>query len=720
VRTWVAPGGGGGGSGTVTIVSVVSANGFAGSVATPGTTPAITISTSISGLLKGDGTAISAASSGDVISVLGYTPVSTARTLTINGTTQDLSANRTWALTTSDIAEGSNLYFTGARVLATTLAGLSISGGSITSSDPILQAFGKLQNQINSIVGGGGFQAVWNASTNSPALASGVGTKGNYYVVSVAGSTNLDGITDWQIGDWAIFNGTAWNKVDNTDAISSFNGSLGAITYTPTGTANRIVVTGAAGLAPTFDIGTDVVTLTDTQTLTNKTLQASTWTSGATFSSGAISAALGTSIDVVNGPGTFFKITSSGNDLLRFGAAVSTVSFRILTQSGEAIMDLVGSGNANMRFNTLGTGFFHFADGKELRLFNSGNTFYTGFVSANTTSVTYTLPVADGTSGQVLSTNGSGILSWVTGGGGGGDMLLGTDQTVTAAKRYQTGTLFVFNPANTFQYSILGSAITANRNITMPLIAANDTFAVLGLAQSFSATQSFSVTGSATVPAISLSGSTMRWISFGSLVGTGSPTFTNRSAGTKIVLAEAIGPSTVDAAIGYVGAASSIWFSTPTAAFHSFLWYGGTTVALTLTGAGIMTLVGSLNLRAGGTTANTAPIYFGTAGNLLATLVNGAMEADGSRVYFTFNSRREPLNNTYMQLTGSGTGSATTISFAHGMTGVTGATPFVIIATNAAAGGFDFATIDATNINVTYAVAPASGTNNLSFNVAIR
>ncbi len=52
------------GSGTVTSVSVSSANGFAGSVANPTTTPAITISTSITGVLKGNGTAISAAVSG--------------------------------------------------------------------------------------------------------------------------------------------------------------------------------------------------------------------------------------------------------------------------------------------------------------------------------------------------------------------------------------------------------------------------------------------------------------------------------------------------------------------------------------------------------------------------------------------------------------------------------------------------------------------------------
>ena len=48
-------------TGTVTLVSVVTANGFAGTVATDTTTPAITLTTSISGLLKGNATAISAA-----------------------------------------------------------------------------------------------------------------------------------------------------------------------------------------------------------------------------------------------------------------------------------------------------------------------------------------------------------------------------------------------------------------------------------------------------------------------------------------------------------------------------------------------------------------------------------------------------------------------------------------------------------------------------------
>jgi hypothetical protein len=68
------------------------------------------------------------------------------------------------------------------------------------------------------ILGALNYQGTWNATTNTPTLTSSVGTKGYYYVVSVAGTTNLNGITDWQVGDWAVYNGTEWQKVDNTDA----------------------------------------------------------------------------------------------------------------------------------------------------------------------------------------------------------------------------------------------------------------------------------------------------------------------------------------------------------------------------------------------------------------------------------------------------------------------------------------------------------------------
>jgi hypothetical protein len=111
-----------------------------------------------------------------------------------------------------------------------------------------------------SIQGGVSYQGTWNASTNTPTLTSSVGTKGYYYVVSTAGSTNLNGITNWNIGDWAIYNGTAWEKIDNTDAVTSVNGYTGTVVLTNTdisgfGTmstqnANAVAITGGtiAGL----------------------------------------------------------------------------------------------------------------------------------------------------------------------------------------------------------------------------------------------------------------------------------------------------------------------------------------------------------------------------------------------------------------------------------------------------------------------------------------
>lgn len=75
-----------GGSGTVTTVSVVTANGFAGTVANATSTPAITLTTSITGILQGNGTAISAATttgSGNV--VLATSPTLTTSALLSSG-----------------------------------------------------------------------------------------------------------------------------------------------------------------------------------------------------------------------------------------------------------------------------------------------------------------------------------------------------------------------------------------------------------------------------------------------------------------------------------------------------------------------------------------------------------------------------------------------------------------------------------------------------------
>lgn len=63
-------------------------------------------------------------------------------------------------------------------------------------------------------------QGNWNASTNTPDI-TGTTTAGFFWIVSVAGSTDLGGITDWAVNDWAVRTATGWAKVDNTQDLST-------------------------------------------------------------------------------------------------------------------------------------------------------------------------------------------------------------------------------------------------------------------------------------------------------------------------------------------------------------------------------------------------------------------------------------------------------------------------------------------------------------------
>lgn len=81
----------------------------------------------------------------------------------------------------------------------------------------------------DTVVGAVDYKGTWNANTNTPNLVSATPDKGDYYVVNVAGATSLGGITSWNIGDWAIYNGSVWEKVDNTDAVTSVHGRIGTV-----------------------------------------------------------------------------------------------------------------------------------------------------------------------------------------------------------------------------------------------------------------------------------------------------------------------------------------------------------------------------------------------------------------------------------------------------------------------------------------------------------
>ena len=82
--------------------------------------------------------------------------------------------------------------------------------------------------------GGGGaaerFLGAWNATTNTPTITASMGTQGDFYRVSVAGSTNIDGTTTWEVGDRIAFNGTIWQRIPNTGVdTSDINNAIDAV-----------------------------------------------------------------------------------------------------------------------------------------------------------------------------------------------------------------------------------------------------------------------------------------------------------------------------------------------------------------------------------------------------------------------------------------------------------------------------------------------------------
>ena len=149
---------------------------------------------------------------------------------------------------------------TSAMTAATTIPNTSITGlGTASTKDAgvangvaTLDSGGKVpvSELPAAVLGALSYQGTWNASTNTPTLTSSVGTKGYYYVVSVAGSTNLNGITDWVVGDWAVYNGSAWQKIDNTDAVTSVNGYTGTVVlnYTDVGAFPATATTGTGSV----------------------------------------------------------------------------------------------------------------------------------------------------------------------------------------------------------------------------------------------------------------------------------------------------------------------------------------------------------------------------------------------------------------------------------------------------------------------------------------
>jgi len=217
--------------------------------------------------------------------------------------------------------------------LAESIKVITNGGGT---SQSVLDTLASLQTQINNLIpsqtgnsgkylttngtalswatvsgGGGGlsYQGTWNATTNTPTLASSTGTNGYYYIVATAGSTNLNGITDWQVGDWLMFNGSVWQKIDQTNSVTSVNGQTGAVSV-GTVTSVSALTLGTTGTDLTSTVAnsttTPVITLNvPTASATNRgVLSSADWTTFNNKGSGTVTSVSGTTGRITSTGGT--------------------------------------------------------------------------------------------------------------------------------------------------------------------------------------------------------------------------------------------------------------------------------------------------------------------------------------------------------------------------------------------------------------------------------
>ena len=212
------------------------------------------------------------------------------------------------------------------------------SGGG--TSQYVLDTLASLQAQITAFGSAVVYGGLWNASTNTPALVSSVGTSGKFYIVSVAGSTNLNGITNWGVGDWAIFNGAVWQRVEG-----GADGNFTTLSASSTVTFSGLTASTALAL----DASKNVVSVTNTGSGSN-VLATSPTITGSTLTGGTFSGTSVTDSGLTSG-----RVTYAGTAGLLQDSANLTFNGTTLTANTIGAFTLGGTvaGGGNQLNNVI-------------------------------------------------------------------------------------------------------------------------------------------------------------------------------------------------------------------------------------------------------------------------------------------------------------------------------------------------------------------------------